>query len=171
MTDTQEALLYEYEGCLYPQYLKHGNAMQFIQPTAAHFCKGRGLDIGAGKWPLPGAQPVDLANGQDGCVLPPGEWDFIFSSHAIEHIPDAVGALAHWKTRLKPGGVLFLYAPSQEMRYWQTTKNRKHLHEWQPKQMARILRDLGFVGVINSERDLCWSFAVVGFNGFVEVSS
>jgi len=39
--------IFEYRGQLYPEYLKHGNAMQFVAPVAAHFCKGRGLDIGA----------------------------------------------------------------------------------------------------------------------------
>jgi hypothetical protein len=29
--------------------------------------------------------------------------------------------------------------------------------------MAQIVSDLGFVDVIHSERDLAWSFAVVGF--------
>jgi hypothetical protein len=30
--------------------------------------------------------------------------------------------------------------------------------------MAQIVSDLGFKNVIHSERDLAWSFAVVGFN-------
>jgi hypothetical protein len=29
--------------------------------------------------------------------------------------------------------------------------------------MAEILRELGFVNVMHSERDLAWGFAVVGF--------
>lgn len=156
-------MIFEYEGALYPEYLKHGNAMQFIAPTALQFCKGRGLDIGAGQWPLPGAQPVERALAHNAMMLPEGKFDFIFSSHCLEHLTDPVAALEHWKTRLRPGGVLFLYLPSAEMRYWQTTKNRKHLHEWQPEQMERILRDLGFVDVIGGRRDLAWSFACVGF--------
>jgi len=156
-------LLFGYDGDIYPNYLKHGNAMQFIAPTAVQFCTGLGLDIGPGKWPLPGAVPIEWTDGMDGNSLPDGEWDFIFSSHALEHIVNPVKALEHWKTRLRPGGVLFLYLPHYAQRYWRPTRNRKHLHTWAPDQMVEMLRDLGFVDVIHGERDLAWSFAVVGF--------
>lgn len=160
--------IYEYEGDLYPEYLKHGNAMQFIAPVALQFCKGRGLDVGAGKWPLPGAEAIDAIwemgkQEGDAYCLPGTDWDFIFSSHCLEHLEDPVTALEHWKTRLRPGGVLFLYLPHWKMRYWQPQKNRKHLHTWTPPQIAELLRDLGFVDVIHSGRDMAWSFAVVGF--------
>jgi SAM-dependent methyltransferase len=165
-----ESLLYEYDGEKYPSYLKHGNAMQFIAPTALQFCKGRGLDIGAGKWPLPGAQPVDLATLGDAMQLPlnreraDGCWDFAFSSHCLEHLENPVAALEHWKRRLRPGGVLCLYLPHPDMAYWRPQNCRKHLHLFWPKDVAEMLRDLGFVDVLRGERDLCWSFAVVGFN-------
>lgn len=156
-------LLYEYEGALYPAYLKEGNAMQFIAPTAKHFCRGVGLDVGGGKWPFPGATCVDLGNGGDALSLPDGQYDYIISSHCLEHLPDPVAAIEHWRTRLKTGHPLFLYLPHTDMLYWRTTRNKKHLHEWEPHQVEFMLRDLGFVDVIRSERDLAWSFAVVGF--------
>ena len=155
--------LYCYEGALYPTYLLNGDACRFIIPTASHFCKGSGLDVGAGKWPFPGATSIDLDNGGDAMALPVGEFDYIVSSHCLEHLIDPVSALLHWQTRLKRGGVLFLYLPHCDMQYWQSTRNRKHLHEWQPAQMARMLRDIGFVDVIHGERDLAWSFAVCGW--------
>lgn len=155
-------ILYEYRGAKYPEYLRGGNAMQFLAPFAAHFCKGRGLDVGCGKWPLPGAVPVDLANGGDAMALPDGPWDYIVSSHCLEHLRDPVAALEHWQSRLRPGGVLLLYLPHPDMVYWRPQWCRKHRHSWQPRAMAELLRDLGFVDVINGERDLAWSFAVVG---------
>ncbi len=158
-------LLYTYDGAIYPDYLKRGNATRWILPFASFFCVGRGVDVGCGKWPMSGAVPIDIETGGDAMRLPTREfgWDFIFSSHCLEHLPDPIGALLHWKERLRAGGVLCLYLPHPEMRYWNTTRNRQHLHEWEPVQMARIVRDLGFVDVIHSERDLAWSFAVVGF--------
>ena len=63
-------MIFYYGREAYPEYLKHGNACQFIQPVAQHFCKGLGLDIGAGKWPLPGARPIDWARGDDAMALP-----------------------------------------------------------------------------------------------------
>jgi SAM-dependent methyltransferase len=155
--------LFEYDGVKYPDYIRNGNAMQFIAPTALQFCKGRGLDIGAGKWPLPGARPIDKGEGFDALGLPGSEYDYIFSSHCLEHLTNPVAALEHWKTRLRLGGVLFLYLPAPEMKYWQPTRNRRHLHTWTPAQMAEMLRDLGFVDVIHGERDLAWSFACIGF--------
>lgn len=156
-------MIFQYRGAQYPEYIRHGNACQFIAPAALHFCKGNGLDVGSGKWPLPGAIAVDLQNGGDAMRLPAGQNDFIFSSHCLEHLKNPIAALEHWKTRLKPGGVLFLYLPHPDMEYWLPQNNRKHLHVWQPREMERMLRDLGFVNTIRSERDLIWSFAVVGF--------
>ena len=157
--------LFEYRGAKYPEYLKHGNAMQYIAPVAAQFCRGHGLDVGAGKWPLPGAQPVEHANGGDALALPEGAFDFVFSSHCLEHLADPVAALEHWRSRLRPGGVLFLYLPHPDMRYWRPQLCRKHRHIFWPRDTAEMLTDLGFVDVIFGERDLAWSFAVVGWRG------
>lgn len=158
-------MIFEYRGQLYPDYLKTGNACQFVAPTALQFCQGRGLDVGAGRWPLSGAIPVELRDGGDAMELPAGPFDFVFSSHCLEHLANPIAALEHWKTRLRAGGVLFLYLPHPEMTYWLPQHCRKHLHSWAPAAMAQILRDLGFVNVIHSERDLAWGFSVVGFNG------
>ncbi len=163
-------MIFEYRGTKYPEYLKHGNACQFIAPTALQFCKGNGLDVGASNWPLPGATPIGPPNGWDAMKLPSGEFDYVFSSHCLEHLGNPVEAIEHWKTRLRPGGVLFLYLPHPEQKYWRPQNCRKHLHLFYPKDVAEMLRDLGFVGVMHGERDLAWSFACVGFNGHVEVS-
>jgi len=154
-------VIFEYRGNLYPEYIKHGNACQFVTPFALQFCKGRGLDIGAGEWPLPGARPIDQYDFH-AMNLPDMLYDYVFSSHCLEHLNDPVAALEHWKSRLCSGGVLFLYLPHPDMEYWLPQNNRKHLHSWQPKDMARLVEDLGFMNVIHSERDLAWSFAVVG---------
>ncbi len=156
-------LLYEYDGALYPSYLKTGNGSQHIAATALHFCKGVGVDVGAGKWPLPGAIPVDRIEGGDAMEFPAEGLGYVFSSHCLEHLADPVSALEYWKGKLKPGGVLFLYLPHPDMTYWRPSRCRKHLHSWSPAQMADILRDMGFVDVIHSERDLAWSFACVAF--------
>lgn len=156
-------MLFSYRGSLYPDYIRHGNAVQFIAATAAHYCKGKGVDVGAGKWPLPGAIPHDKITGEHAEYLPEGELDYVFSSHCLEHLTDPVYALASWKARLKTGGVLFLYLPHPDMEYWRPQNCRKHLHLFWPKDVAAMLRDLGFVDVIHGERDLAWSFAVVGF--------
>lgn len=156
-------MIFDYLGKKYPEYIKHGNACKFIQPIAEQFCKGTGLDVGAGKWPLGNATPVDLDRGGDAMGLPRGSYDYIFSSHCLEHLQNPVAALEHWKSRLRAGGTLFLYLPHPDMEYWLPQRNRKHLHIWYPEQIAKLLDDMGFVNVLVSERDLAWSFAAVGF--------
>lgn len=155
-------MIYEYRGALYPDYLKRGNACQFIAPVAKHFCQGEGLDVGASIWPLSGAIPIELRAGGDAMNLPEGPFDYVFSSHCLEHLPDPISALEHWRSRIKPGGTLFLYLPHPDMEYWRPQHCRKHLHQWWPQDMARIVTDLGFVNVLHSERDMAWSFAVAG---------
>lgn len=157
-------MIYAFGGDLFPDYLKRGNACAFIRPAALHFCRGQGVDVGAGPWPLADhARPIDIRDGGDAMALPAGPFDFVFSSHCLEHLNDPVAALEHWKSRLKPGGVLFLYLPHPDMTYWLPQHNRKHRHAWRPADMARLVTDLGFGSVIHSERDMYWSFAVVGF--------
>jgi len=159
-------LLFEYKGDLYPTYLRDGNAIQFIAPIASKFCRGSGLDVGCGKWPFPGAVPVELKDGGDAYALPDGVFDYVLSSHCLEHLSDPVAALEHWKTRLRPGGVLVLYLPHPDQKYWRPANCRKHRHIFWPKDTADMLRDLGFIDVIHSERDLAWSFAMIGFVPF-----
>lgn len=158
-------MIFEYRGRIYPDYLKNGNAMQYIAPVAQKFCQGSGLDVGCGVWPLPGAHGVDLKAGGDAMSLPEGEFEYVFSSHCLEHLPNPIEALEHWKSRIRQGGTLFLYLPHPHMEYWQPQHCRKHLHSWWPRDIARTLVDLGFRNVIHSERDMAWSFAVVGTNG------
>lgn len=156
-------LLYEYRGKLYPNYLRTGAACRYILPVAQHFCRGRGVDVGCYYWPMPDAIPIDIRTGGDAMKLPEGPFDYVFSSHCLEHLPDPATALEHWSSRLRSGGVLFLYLPHPDMEYWRPQNCRKHLHQWQPTDMAKMVADLGFVNVIHSERDLAWSFSVVGF--------
>lgn len=160
--------LFEYRATLYPDYIRRGNAMQHIAATAAHFCKGKGLDVGAGKWPLAGAQPVDASGFHNATFLPGEEWDYIFSSHCLEHLDNPISALEHWATKLRAGGVLFLYLPHPDMIYWRPQTCRKHRHIWFPRQVVDMLLELGFIDIISGERDLAWSFAVVGFKPLTE---
>lgn len=158
-------LTFNYRGELYPTYLRDGNAARGITALAKHFCTGHGLDVGAGDWVFEGATPIDIKNGTDAMSLPSVQCDYVFSSHCLEHLDDPIAALEHWRSRLVDGGVLFLYLPHPDMEYWRPQHCRKHRHMWYPRDMAQIVRDLGFNDVIHSERDLMWSFSVVGFKG------
>jgi hypothetical protein len=158
--------LFEYKGKVYPSYLKSGNACSFVVPFALKFCKGKGLDVGGYlDWTLPGSIPINIANEDefDAMNLPSGEFDFIFSSHTLEHLPNYVEALVYWKSKLKKDGSLFLYLPHPDMEYWLPQFNKKHLHQFSPDLIEKLLHDIGFRQVLVSGRDLYWSFSAVAF--------
>lgn len=157
--------VYLYKGDLYPDYLKRGNANKFIEPFAKELCKGNGLDVGGvGDWVFPGARAINITSDDEWNAynLPDGKYDYIFSSHTLEHLPDYVKAIICWQEHLTDDGVLFLYLPHPDMEYWLPQNDRKHLHSFRPEEMHKLLENLGFKCVFHSERDLYWSFTVVG---------
>ena len=108
----------QHQGKEYPRLQSEGFAAQFAWPFAKKMCRGHGLDIGCNRpdWAFPGAVMIDpnidpKTNAYD---LPSELYDYIFSSHCLEHLPDWVGALDHWFTRLRVGGVIFLYTNRPE---------------------------------------------------------
>jgi len=158
---------FEYRGQLYPGYLKRGHAADFIIPFAEQFCKGRGLDIGGlAECHFPGAMVINkaFADEFDALHLPRDKYDYIFSSHTLEHIFECREALRYWKEHLKKEGVLFLYLPHQDMLYWRPENCKKHIHSFSPYSITTLLENTGFDVKSCSRRDLFWSFAVVATN-------
>jgi len=131
-----------FNGKHYPTFQTDGNAARFCRPFALEVCRGAGLDIGCMKkeWAFPNSIPIDLSfeDGYHAMNLPDYVYDYIHSSHMTEHF---VGNLAdmfeHWASRLKSGGVLFLYLPDYSQQYWRWHNNRKHIHTLTPE----IMRD------------------------------
>jgi SAM-dependent methyltransferase len=156
----------EFNGKDYPALTAHGFAAQFAFPFAEKLCKGTGYDIGCNRpnWQLPGSIPVDPAipgNGHDAMNLPMNV-DFIFSSHCLEHLPDWVGALDYWHTRLNPGGVLFLYLPHPEQEYWLPFNNRKHIHSLTPFIVRKYLEARNWKNIfVTDGYDLNYSFYAI----------
>lgn len=157
----------KFKNQIYPKFQSEGFAAQFAIPFANHFCKGIGYDIGCNRleWSFPGSIPIDpLLCGYDAYNLPPQKVDYIFSSHCLEHLPHWVDALDYWITKLKSGGVLFLYLPHADQEYWRPWHNRKHIHSFEPSTIKNYLLDNEFIDSQNifvSERDLNHSFISV----------
>ena len=154
-----------YNGIDYPEFQTTGFSAQFAFPFAKHFCNGVGYDIGCNRleWAFPGAIPVDLNfnNGMDAYNLP-HDVDYIFSSHCLEHLPDWVSALEYWNSKIKIGGVMFIYLPHYDQEYWRPWNNRKHLHVFTAKMIEDYLLSRGYKNVFCSGRDLNHSFMAVG---------
>lgn len=156
----------EYKGETYPHFQSIGNASQFAIPYAKYFCKGNGYDIGCMKpeWSFPGSTPIDLDfdDPYDANNLPDGQVDYIFSSHCLEHVPDWSGTLLYWTEKIRSGGVLFLYLPHYDQKYWRPWNNRKHLHAFIPSMIVDFMEENGYTNIFSSQRDLNHSFIVVG---------
>jgi DNA-binding CsgD family transcriptional regulator len=79
---------------------------------------GAGIDIGCGDDPLtPDCLRWDRAEG-DAATLPgltPGSFDWVYSSHCLEDLPQPQPALARWWELLCPGGHLLLVVPDEDL--------------------------------------------------------
>lgn len=158
---------YEYKGALYPGYLNKGDAAAWVAGVASAYCRGKGLDIGAGKWPLKGAIPVQDTPGENAYRLDrfkDGSLDFVFSSHCLEHLERWPEALRLWTSKLKPGGTLFLYLPHESMLLWRPGAPWVNdAHKWipTPEAVCAMLATLGLTVVSRSDGpDAYWSFFV-----------
>lgn len=156
----------EYKGKLYPQYQTTGNAAKFAIPFAKEILKGNGLDIGCNRaeWAYPDAMMIDLELDDEWSAyhLPDKEFDYIFSSHCLEHLTDWVGALDYWGEHLKSDGVMFLYLPHYAQEYWRPWNNRKHINALMPNVLEDYFVDRGYKKIFVTEGyDLNHSFYAV----------
>lgn len=117
---------------LYPDYLKKGAMSESVKFLAKKYCQGKGLDIGGGKWPLPGARVIENNSDENAYKIKEKNesLDFIFSSHTLEHLENWQQALREWHRVLKPNGILFLYLPHPCCQMWQ--KGVLKQHKWNP---------------------------------------
>jgi SAM-dependent methyltransferase len=117
---------------------KH-RGVKFREYKLAHqWCKGEGLELGAGAhnpFNLPGSlnvapgddpvfrqAEIDLcgmyaeidivAEGHD-IPVDDNSQDYIISSHVVEHFPNPLRAFVEWNRILKPGGIVFMIVPKR----------------------------------------------------------
>lgn len=84
--------------------------------------KGKGVDIGCGtdkvvaeadEWDLYQVGQQGDATFMEG--VPDGKYDWVYSSHCLEHLEDPTEALKSWWRILKPGGNLIIYIPHRDL--------------------------------------------------------
>lgn len=140
-------------GSEYPKLQSEGFAAKFAFPFAQAIGIGIpgqvGYDVGCHKieWCLPNAIPVEpiIDELYDALNFPLIQnVDYIFSSHMLEHTDNWVEVLDYWATKLKVGGVLFLYLPHPDQNYWKPWNNRKHVHLLFPEVIESYLKDRGW---------------------------
>jgi SAM-dependent methyltransferase len=101
------------------------------------YLRGNGIDIGPGGDCLvvPDGTVVAFDQGQGDAQsmagVPDASFDFVYSSHCLEHLADPAGALAQWCRLVKPGGILYLVVPDwslYEKEQWPSRFNSTHRH-------------------------------------------
>lgn len=161
-------VFYKYKKILYPEYLKKGNAVSYIIDKARAHCLGKGIDIGAGEWPLPDAIPIQKQEHQNAYKLdkfPDGTLDYVFTSHCLEHLGNWKDAITLWIRKLSIDGILFLYLPHKSMRLWNPGGPWVgEDHKWVPTY--EVLNDFlkeNQMEIVeyNSGKDRFWSFHIV----------
>jgi len=99
------------------------------------YLRGKGIDIGCGddclKVEEGSVRPWDVNDGdaQFMAGVPDSEFDFVYSSHCLEHVRDVPETLKNWTRILKPGGFLYVVVPDYllyEKMTWPSRYNTDH---------------------------------------------
>jgi len=148
----------------YPAYLNEGNAASFVKNDALLYCRGYGLDVGSSAWPLSGALACTEVDRVE--KFAQGPFDFIHSSHCLEHISNWQEELKIWEQHLKPGGTLFVYLPHPSMEHWLPGGAWVgDLHVWSPSPVTLVkwmMENTSLrVQTYNCYPDSCWAFKIV----------
>ena len=83
-----------------------------------NYCKGEGLDIGFGSDLITkDAEGYDFEHGNAQYLkgVKDNSYDFVYSSHTIEHLPDPAEGVKNWFRVVKSKGYLILYLPHRDL--------------------------------------------------------
>lgn len=140
------------------------------------YTRGVGLDIGCGiEKVFPHAIGIDsdidvelfnkksradiiVKDGADLRIFASQEYDWVFSSHLLEHIVDYKAALKEWWRLVKQGGYLVLYLPHKDFypNIGHEHANPDHKHDFVNKDIVDAMLEVGKGGwdlVVNQERN------------------
>lgn len=145
---------------------------------------GSGIDIGAGDDPLqvPDAQvyAYDMQQGDAQTLMDRSNemYDFVYSSHCLEHMRNVEFALFNWTRVLKHGGYLFIAVPDYELyehMHWPSKHNPDHkqsfsltlsryvvgrnTHYHMASQIVPLLQSLGVATKVLELEDDCYNYA------------
>lgn len=87
-------------------------------PLEREVLRGRGIDIGCGPDPVTAdVRRFDREDGDANHITRHvhEQFDFVYSSHCLEHMRDPRAALAEWWQLVRPGGHLFFIVPDEDL--------------------------------------------------------
>jgi SAM-dependent methyltransferase len=130
------------------------------------YLRGKGVDIGGKPDPLalyreffPLMESVKTWDLEDGdaqkmATVADNTYDFVFSSHCLEHLHDPLEALQNWMRVLKPGGYIIFAIPEEdlyEQGVFPSTFNRDHKNTFTIyKQSSWSDRSINVVELVTS---------------------
>lgn len=97
---------------------KKAHARRLREGFFDKYCKGEGLDIGCASDPLTTTcSGWDLPNGDAQYLrgIDDESFDFVYSSHCLEHMCDVRVALKNWFRVVRKGGTLIVYIPHRNL--------------------------------------------------------
>jgi len=143
-----------------------------IRDRVLKYCDGKGIDIGCNQDKIkPDAIGIDdrAAQGDVNMNLDAskplpfntGEFDYVYSSHALEDMLDTVGILREWIRILKMDGRIILYVPHPDL--YKGFNSRHKYPGFRPEELTPILKNLGcsIVETFIDDRPGCYSTLVV----------
>ncbi|MSU47591.1 MAG: class I SAM-dependent methyltransferase [Opitutus sp.] len=87
-------------------------------PLETTLLQGKGIDIGCGPDPVtPDVRRFDRADGDANHITRHvrDQFDFVYSSHCLEHMRDPRCALHEWWQLVRPGGHLIFIVPDEDL--------------------------------------------------------
>lgn len=142
----------------------------------ARYFRGFGIDIGSGNDPLlhyatlfPGIMGIRNWDKEDGDAMvmagvDDNTFDFVHSSHCLEHLQDPWRALRRWVSICKPGGHIIVTVPDWQLYEhgkWPSPHNEDHKHRFcvspsecpddRPVDLAGLIADLISVDCLKIE--------------------
>jgi SAM-dependent methyltransferase len=119
-----------------------------VKKLVERYCIGHGLEIGPGKSPYgprnrtkfldkhtsnkDGTPNPDVVADASSIPICDAQFDFLISSHCLEHVPNTLRTLKEWARVIRPNGILFLVLPHCERtfdRYRARTTLEHHIQD------------------------------------------
>jgi SAM-dependent methyltransferase len=132
------------------------------------YFRGNGIDVGAGqdslgrlKMQFPGIIDVRAWDMPDGdaqylVTIPDNTYDFLHSSHCLEHMEDYGVALYNWIRVVKPGGYLVITIPDETMYEhdeWPSQFNDDHKWSFTLNPTSKLPKSVNVLNMLHKVND------------------
>lgn len=113
--------------------------------SVAEFCVGRGLDPGAGNRTFDDQvvcvdvtpqTPRVMQGDATALSFEADSFDYVITSHLIEHLARPRNALREWLRVVRVGGHVCTIIPNTEYTLGRNSDPTPHLHEWSPREFV-----------------------------------